>query len=276
MSAAGPRGYRGPLKAAVLDWAGTTVDFGCQAPAATFVDAFAACGVAITVAQARAPMGMAKRDHIKAIAAMPEVAAAWQARHGRAIGEDDIDRLYQEFLPLQVAAVRRHAQLIPGTIAAVAAMRARGLKIGTTTGYPRAVMAVVAEAASAQGYEPDCIIAAEDAALGRPSPFPAFAALSRLGVYPVAAVVKIGDTPVDMGEGVNGGMWAVGVSVSGNEVGLTEAGWAALGEADQARIRDAAAAKLREAGAHYVIDSLAALGPVLDAIEERLARGEKP
>ncbi len=270
------RSYRGPLKAAVLDWAGTVIDFGCQAPAATFIEAFAAEDVAISINQARAPMGMAKRDHIKAIAAMPDVSSAWQARHGRPVGEDDIDRLYDAFLPLQLTAVRRHAQLIPGALGAVESMRARGLAIGTTTGYPRAVMAVVAAEAEAQGYRPDCIIAAEDAPLGRPSPFPAFAALARLGVYPVEAVVKIGDTVVDIEEGLNGGMWTVGISVTGNEVGLSEAEWSALDNGSRSQRRSAAAEKLRSAGAHYVVDSVSDVLRVLDAINRRLARGDKP
>jgi phosphonoacetaldehyde hydrolase len=260
----------------VLDWAGTVVDFGCQAPAATFIEAFAAHRVPITVAQARAPMGMAKRDHIEAIAAMPEVAAAWRERHGRPADADDIDRLYAQFLPLQVATVAHHAKLIPGALDAVAAMRRRGLKIGTTTGYPREVMAVVAAEAAAQGYRPDCIIAAEDAAHGRPSPFPAFAALSQLGVYPVAAVVKIGDTVVDIEEGRNGGMWSVGITTTGNEVGLGEAEWQALCDADRARLATAAADRLLQAGAHYVIQSIADVLPVLDDIEARMGRGEKP
>lgn len=276
MSGVSCRRYRGPLKAAVLDWAGTVVDFGCQAPAATFVEAFAAEGVAISIAQARAPMGMAKRDHIKAITAMPDVASAWQARHGRAIGEADIDRLYDAFLPLQLAAVRRHARLIPGALEAVESMRAQGFAIGTTTGYPRAVMAVVAAEAEAQGYRPDCVIAAEDAPLGRPSPFPALAALARLGVYPVEAVVKIGDTVVDIEEGLNGGMWSVGITVTGNEVGLTEAEWQALDERSRAQRREEAAEKLHSAGAHYVVDSVGEVLHVLNAINRRLARGDRP
>jgi phosphonoacetaldehyde hydrolase len=276
MSGVSRRSYRGPLKAVVLDWAGTVVDFGCQAPAATFIEAFATEGVAISIDQARAPMGMAKRDHIKAIAAMPGVSSAWQVRHGRPVGEDDIDRLYDAFLPLQLTAVRRHARLIPGALEAVESMRVQGLAIGTTTGYPRAVMAVVAAEAKGQGYQPDCVIAAEDAPLGRPSPFPAFAALARLGVYPVEAVVKIGDTVVDIEEGLNGGMWTVGISVTGNEVGLTEAEWSSLNERSRSQRRGAATEKLRGAGAHYVVDSVGDALRVLDAINRRLARGDKP
>lgn len=271
------RAYRGRLRAAVLDWAGTVVDFGCMAPAATFIEAFAAYGVPITAAQARAPMGMAKRDHIQAIAAMPEVAEAWAARHGGAPpGEADIDGLYARFMPLQMATVERHAGLIPGALDAVSSMRARGLKIGSTTGYPRAVMDVVIAAAAAQGYAPDSIVCAEDTPKGRPGPFPALMALIDMGVYPVEAVVKIGDTLVDIEEGLNGGMWSIGITVTGNEVGLSLADWQALPAADQARLRDAAADRLSRAGAHYVADALAGVLPILDDIEARLARGEKP
>jgi phosphonoacetaldehyde hydrolase len=270
------RRYSGPLRAAILDWAGTVVDHGCLAPAATFVEAFAASGVAITVAEARAPMGMAKREHIRTIAESPRVAAAWAERHGQAPAAADVDRLYEQFLPLQIATVARHSALIPRALDAVRAMRARGMKIGSSTGYPRAVMAVVEREAAAQGYAPDCVVAAEDTAIGRPSPFPALQALMTLGVYPMESVVKIGDTVVDVEEGLNGGMWSIGVTVTGNEVGLSADEWMALPAAEQARLRERAAARLRAAGAHYVIDGLADALPILDDIEARLRRGEKP
>lgn len=107
-------------------------------------------------------MGMAKRDHMEAIASMPEVVSAWQAHHDHAPSKEDIDRLYSEFLRLQVTTAGRHARLIPGALDAVQTMRRRGMRIGTTTGYPRAVMAVVVAEAARQGYRPDCVIAAED------------------------------------------------------------------------------------------------------------------
>lgn len=270
------RRYCGPLRAAILDWAGTVVDYGCQAPTATFIEAFAGYDVLVTVPQARAPMGMAKRAHIQAITRMPNVAEAWQAKHDRAVTEDDIDAIYERFLPLQVAMVEKHADLIPGALDAVKAMRARGLKIGSTTGYPRAVMDVVVRAAVLQGYIPDCMVCAEDTPMGRPGPFPALRALIEMSVFPVEAVVKIGDTVVDIEEGLNGGMWTIGVTVTGNEVGLTLDEWEALAPVAQQRLRDAAAQKLTTAGAHYVIDSVADVLPVLDDIDGRLARGEKP
>jgi phosphonoacetaldehyde hydrolase len=55
------------LQAAVLDWAGTVVDHGSRAPMGAFVRAFAQFGVAVSIADARGPMGMAKWEHFACI-----------------------------------------------------------------------------------------------------------------------------------------------------------------------------------------------------------------
>lgn len=276
MSPERPRRYKGPLRAAVLDWAGTTVDHGCMAPVLSFMQAFSGAGVPISVAEARAPMGKPKWDHIKAIVDDEVVALRWQEVHGRRPDDGDVDRLYERFLPLQVQTVGEHAELVPGALEAVAAMRARGMAVATTTGYPREVMDVVVQEAKRQGYEPDVTICAGDTPTGRPGPFMALEALVRLSVSPVEAVVKIGDTVVDIEEGLSGGMWSVGVAASGNEVGLPAGDYAALPVEERRRLCGAAAEVLLEAGAHYVVESIADVLPVLDSIEERLRAGEKP
>lgn len=276
MSLTYTRRYRGPLKAVVLDWAGTTVDHGCMAPAETFIAAFDALGVQITNAQARAPMGMPKWQHIQAITQTPAVSAAWEARHGKRPDDADVDALYARFLPLQIQTVAQHSDVIPGVVDTVAALRQRGLKIASTTGYPREVMAEVFGVAKDQGYKPDVTICAGETPAGRPGPFMALQALVALSISPVEAVVKIGDTVVDIEEGLNGGMWTIGLAASGNEVGLTAADLAALPAEDRNRRIAEAADKLARAGAHYVVNSLADVLPVLDRIEARLALGEKP
>jgi len=270
------RRYTGPLQAVILDWAGTTVDFGCLAPTAAFQAAFEGAGVPITLAQARAPMGLPKWQHLKAILADPLVAAAWVARHRTPASDDDIDALYERFLPFQVAVVAEHSELIPGVLETVAGLRARGLKIGSTTGYPRRVMDVVLQAAAEQGYAPDHTVCAGETPSGRPGPSMALKCVIELDVSPVSACVKIGDTVVDVEEGLNAGMWTIAVSESGNEVGLSQAEWLALSPAEQAQRAAAAAQTLGRAGAHYVVPRLSAVLPVLDEIEARLRRGEQP
>ena len=61
------RQYRGKIEAVLLDWAGTTMDYGCMAPAVVFVEVYKRQGVPITMDEARAPMGAHKRVHIQRI-----------------------------------------------------------------------------------------------------------------------------------------------------------------------------------------------------------------
>jgi len=270
------RRYRGKLRAAIFDWAGTIVDFGSLAPAAVFVEVFKRQGVPLTVEEARGPMGMHKRTHIALLTEMDSVRGRWKQKHGRLPAEADIDRMYAEFIPLQLKCLSDFSALIPGTKATVAALRKREIKIGTTTGYNADMVAINEKDAEKQGLVPDCVVSASDVPLGRPSPFMAQIAMMRLGVYPVEACVKIDDTRPGIDEGLNAGMWTIGVAISGNEVGLSLKDWKKLPKAEQQAKREAAAIRMHQAGAHYVVDSVADILPCIDDIEARLSRGERP
>lgn len=264
------------LEAVVFDWAGTLVDFGSRAPMGAFVEAFAAFDVAITLDEARGPMGRGKRDHIAAVFATPRVAQAWQDRHGTAPDDAAIDALYEVFLPLNIAVAAAHADPIPGAADTLTALRAKGIKIGSTTGYTRAIMERVLPVAKAAGVETDALFCSDEVVAGRPHASGMFANLLKLGVGDVGHVVKIDDTPVGIEEGRNAGTWTVGLSLSGNETGLTAEDLAAKTEAERIALRAHATGRLQGAGAHYVIDSIADLLPVLEQIETRLAAGERP
>ncbi|UOK70381.1 phosphonoacetaldehyde hydrolase [Ancylobacter polymorphus] len=264
------------LKAVVFDWAGTVVDFGSLAPMGAFVDAFAAFNVAISIDEARVPMGMAKRPHVAALLAMPRIAAEWQRVHGHAPGEADIDAVYEVFVPKNIAVAADYADLIPGAADMAAFVRAQGLKIGSTTGYTREIMAKITPIAAAQGFVADAMACTGDVPDGRPTPFLMWKVLTDLQVYPPFTVVKIDDTEVGIAEGLNAGAWTVGVAVSGNVFGLSRADTEALPPAEFAARRALAVSKLAAAGAHYVIDSVADLPAVLAVINGRLARGERP
>jgi len=264
------------LAAVVFDWAGTVVDFGSQAPMGAFVELFASEGVAITVADARVPMGLPKWQHIQALGRLPSVAQAWQQRHGRALDDADVDRLYARFTPMNRAAVPRHAELIDGVPALVQTLRGRGLKIGSTTGYNRDIMEVLAPLAAAQGFVPDNLVCAGDVAHNRPAPLGMYRCFVDLGVWPARRVVKVDDTVPGLLEGRHAGCWTVAVIDSGNEVGLSAAAWRALSSAEQAVRRSTARARLAQAQPDYEVATVADLPAVLDAIEVRLAAGESP
>jgi phosphonoacetaldehyde hydrolase len=264
------------LGAVVFDWAGTIIDFGSCAPMGAFVRLFEKFGVDLTIAEARGPMGTAKWDHIKSLGTLPRIAAQWQKAHGKAFTDADVDELYAVFTPMSAVAAVEHAGFIPGAVDMVNAIRARGLKVGSTTGYNREIMAAVTPIAAAGGYVPDNMVCAGDLAAGRPAPLGMYRTFADLGVWPPSRVVKVDDTGYGIEEGLNAGTWTVGLAISGNEVGLTLAEWQALDTAAQEALRRAATAKLKAAGAHYVIDSVADLLPVLEDIEARLKQGVTP
>jgi len=270
------RSYRGPLRAVILDWAGTTVDFGSFAPTGVFLKIFEQAGVPISIAQARAPMGLMKKDHIAAIAADAQVAAAWRQTHGRACGPDDIDMMFAHFVALQMACLVEYAEPIAGAADLVAACHARGLQVGSTTGYTRDMMEILVPEAARRGYQPDAWVCATDAPAGRPYPWMCYLNAIQIDVYPLEAVVKIGDTLVDIEEGLNAGMWTVGVALSGNQLGLTRAELDALPAVEVAARRAAIRAQMYRAGAHFVVDGVWDCVPVLDEIDARVRQGERP
>ena len=270
------RQYRGKIQAVLLDWAGTTMDYGCMAPAVVFVEVYKRQGVPITMEEARAPMGAHKRVHIQKISQLDTVRERWQQKHGRPPGEGDVDKMFADFVPLQIDCLSDYSEMIPGALEAVAAMRKRGMKIGSTTGYLRDMMAVNLRDAKQQGYEPDSTVCASDVPAGRPYPYMCLQNVINLQVSPVEACVKVDDTVPGVEEGLNAGMWTIGLAVSGNEVGLPLKEVKALPPAEFAQRRTRAYTRMRQAGAHYVVDDITGVMACLDAIEERMVRGERP
>lgn len=264
------------IRAAVLDWAGTVVDHGCFAPVAVFVELFRRRGVEVTVGEARGPMGTHKREHIRRMCVDPGVRARWVARNGTPPTDADIDAMYAEGEPLQIACLPDHADPIPGALDAIRDLRLRGLRIGSTTGYNRAMLDVLVRVAADRGYSPEVAVAASEVSEGRPAPYLNWTALMRLGVYPPAEAVAVGDTVVDVLAARNAGMWAVGVTLTGNAVGIDATTLAAMGPSDRADAHEAAARDLLAAGAHFVLPTLADLPGVVDVLDQRLAGGERP
>lgn len=270
------RTYRGSLQGVILDWAGTTMDYGCYAPAVVFVEVFKQAGVEISMEEAREPMGAHKRVHIQKITQIEAVRRRWEAVHGKPPTEADVDAMFTKFVPLQLDCLARYADLIPGTLEALDAFRARGLKIGSTTGYTAEMMDILQREAANRGYVPDATVCATEVPAGRPEPWMCLENAKQLRIFPMEALVKIGDTLPDIEEGLNAGMWTVGLAMTGNEIGLTEAEIKAADPVLIARKRARAYTRMAQTGAHYVVDGIMDCPAIIDDINARLARGERP
>lgn len=247
------------FKAVVFDWAGTMVDFGSFAPMGVFVKAFETFGITATIDQARAPMGAAKWDHIRAMMDDADIAAQWQAKYGAAPTDADVDKVYEIFVPMNEEVAADYADLIPGALDTIGFLRAEGIKIGSTTGYTRSIMERVLPVAAKQGYEPDNLVCSDDLPEGRPGPLGMYKCMVDLVAYPPEAILKVDDTAPGIKEGVAAGCITVGLALSGNEVGKTVEELAAMSETDIAPLRERATAILRDAGADHVIDTVADL-----------------
>ena len=276
MSFSYDRRYRGRIQSVILDWAGTTMDFGCLAPAVVFQKVFENASVPITMAEAREPMGAHKKVHIRKITQIPTVSKRWQAKYGKAPTEEDVERMFQEFVPLQIECLSDYSALIPGTLDIVSQLRKSGYKIGSTTGFTEEMMEVLQKDAKDQGYVPDSTVCATQVPAGRPYPFMVLQNLINLQISPVEACVKIDDTIPGVEEGLNAGCWTIGLAISGNEVGLSLDDWKALPDDQQTVLRKKAYDRHIQSGAHYVVDSIQDIMPCIEDVERRLNRGERP
>ncbi len=266
------------VQAVILDWSGTTADAYVVAPAVVFVEVFRRQGVDISMEEARGPMGLRKDLHIKALTEVPEIAERWRSIKGAPPNDGDVEAMFADFVPLQLDCLRNYTPLLPGVAEVVQRLQERGIKIGSTTGFTRPMVDILEEEAAKQGYRPDASVAGDEVLHGaRPAPHMLYRNLDLLGISSIRTVVKVDDTASGVGEAVNGGCWGVGVARYSNYMNVdTPEQGSALPEREVEVRLEYTRRKLAEAGAHFVIDSIADIEPVIDEINARLTRGEKP
>jgi phosphonoacetaldehyde hydrolase len=270
--------YKGKVQAVILDWSGTTADAYVVAPAVVFVEVFKRQKVEISMVEARGPMGLRKDLHIKALTEVDEIKERWKKIHGKYPEQSDVDRMFADFVPLQLDCLRKYTTLLPGVAEVTQRLQKQGIKIGSTTGFVRSMVDILEEDSVKQGYKPDASVAGDEVTNGaRPSPHMVYKNLDMLNITPIQSVVKVDDTASGVGEAVNAGCWGIGVTRYSNymDVDTPEDG-KKLSE-DEIKKRVAKTKDILEkAGAHYILESIADIEPVIEDINKRIARGERP
>jgi phosphonoacetaldehyde hydrolase len=221
-------------------------------------------------------MGQAKREHIASVLSLPRVAGLWKEKFSSLPEDADVDRLYADFLPLQLSVLSQGSDVIPGIPQLIQDLRARGLKIGSSTGYTRALMAAVIPNALEQGYAPDVVLCSDEVPAGRPMPWLNLRACEALNVYPPASVLVVDDTPIGIQAARNAGMWAVGITMTGNGLGLSQADAESLPSDELERRLGLLDAEYLAAGAHFVLKQATDLIPVLEEVNRQMASGAQP
>lgn len=267
------------LQAAILDWSGTTTDRYVIAPAVVFKDVFDKHGVDITMDEAREPMGLRKDLHIKALTEMSSVKEKWNSVYGRDPTQEDVDNMFEDFVPMQLECLPKYTELLPETVRTVTKLRNKyNLKIGITTGFTREMVDVLLDASKEQGFVPDVNVAGDEVLNGaRPGPHMVNKNMDLLGINEKHLVVKVDDTVTGVGEAVNAGCWGVGIARYSNYMGIDSYEFEnSLNKDEINRRLLVSREKLNNSGAHYVIDTLDELPDVIKDINTRLKNGERP
>lgn len=258
------------IECVILDWAGTAVDYGCFAPVSAFIESFRTLGLEVTAAETRAHMGLTKIEEIRALFRIERVSDEFRAKYGRDYNENDVQSCYAEFQRLLFFTLRSYSGPILKVVETIDHLREQGIKIGSTTGYTREMMDIVIPAAEEQGYRVDNCVTSDGLPAGRPYPYMIYKNMCDLAVPSRFSVLKYGDTISDIREGVNAGVWTVGVILGSNELGLTEEEVEALPAEELKRRMMEVRYRMYAAGAHYVVDSIEELPALIEAINERM------
>ncbi len=272
------RSYRGKIQAVILDWSGTVADAYVIAPAVVFVEVFKNQGIDISMLEARGPMGLRKDLHIKELTQAPEIRERWKTEKGSYPTQADVDTMFADFVPAQLKCLKKYTGLLPGVAEVTQGMQKAGIKIGASTGFLRSMVDVLLADAQSQGFTPDATVAGDEVENGaRPKPHMVYKNMDLLDITTIESVIKVDDTVSGIGEALNAGCWGVGVARYSNYLNINSLEEAqTLGEQEIERRTELTREILRKAGAHYVIDSIAELPEVIDDINARLSRGEKP
>lgn len=258
------------IECIIMDWAGTAVDYGCFAPVAAFLKAFGEVGLTVTMEEARRPMGMAKIDHIRELFKLSGVSEQFAKRYNRVWTEEDVVAMNREFEKYLFASLQEYTTPIPGVIETIESLKQAGIKIGSTTGYTRAMMDVVIPGAAAKGYTTDNCITPDGLPAGRPQPYMVYKNMIDLSVPAVESVIKYGDTIADIKEGVNAGVWTIGVILGSNEMGLTQEETEQLSCKELKTRMSEVRNRMYLAGAHYVVESIAELPAIIEIINHKM------
>lgn len=259
---------RRKIEAVILDWAGTTVDYGCFAPVEAFIEAFKEYGIIPTIEEVRKPMGMLKRDHIKTMMEMPRINEEWQRRYGKAWEESDVDAVYHSSESSIMKILHNFGEVKPYVIETIQSLRNREIRIGSTTGYTDEMMEIVMPKAKENGYEPDCWFSPNSVGnMGRPYPYMIFKNLQQLGVTRVGAAIKVGDTMTDILEGKNAGMLSVGIIEGSSLMALAQKDYEALSEEEKKQVCNQVRKAYEACGADYIIQNMSELLELINKIE---------
>lgn len=183
----------------VFDIAGTTVaDDGAIALA--FQRAMQEWGYFIPLHQINPLMGYKKPEAIRIML------AEYETNEDR-ITPKLVERIHERFMAHMLAHYRfAPVEPLPHAEALFASLKAAGIRVALDTGFSRNIANLIMDRLGwLRNGLVDDLVASDEVPGGRPFPFMIRTLMERAGISRATEVVKVGDTEVDVHEGINAG-----------------------------------------------------------------------
>ena len=201
--------YTPRVRAVIGDWSGTFIDKYSDAPALAIQKAFQLYNMGIELQYVKEPMGMSKVDHIKYLL----------FKHGDSKYYEDKDT-FEQFIELLLDAYKKmqktiitsHCELLPDVLNTLHRLQKQDIKIGLTTGFPKVITDIIVADTQKQGLYLNAHVATDEVLKGRPYPDGIERNMELLNIKNKHEVVKIDDSETGIQEGINAGVWTIGLS----------------------------------------------------------------
>lgn len=258
----------GKIETVIFDWAGTLVDYGCMASVETYKDIFREYGINLKNEETRNGMGLDKVDHVRKILQIPRISKLWFENIGMEPNEGDVREINRKFEKLIIKKFEENTEPKEHVKTTIDRLRDLGIRIGSTTSYTHEMVDVLMNITRKKKIYIDLVINSEDTnGQGRPKPYMIFKNMEKLGINSVKNVIKVGDTINDIKEGVNAGVYSIGITDGSSEMGLSYEEFESLSEEKKEAKRKEVKEKFEKAGAFYVMNNVKSLPYVINAIQ---------
>jgi phosphonoacetaldehyde hydrolase len=261
------------IKLLVGDFSGTIIDRYSLAPITAFQNAFKKHNINISNAEIRKYMGLKKREHIEHVLKTSNIS----------VNNKLVDQYYNEFeseLKNLLINYPSYTQLLPYTKETIQYLKIcnKNLKFGITTGFPKNMIPPITKSLHIQDFEwmINSIVAADEVPHSRPHADGINKIMKQYNITNPHEVIKIGDTPADMAEGLNAGAYTIGLVKYNNKMGEAVDNINDDKSRMDAKLLKDAYYDLEKVRPHFVIHDIRKLPTVFGMIEYRKLTQKNP
>lgn len=206
-------------QAVAFGWHGVLFDRDRAAIHAATRATLARWGVEVTDAELLETRGPTGRAHLRRLFALPRIAEAFRAANRHWLSPDDLDTMTRDLEPRLAEAAEAAREPNADACAALARLRAQGLRTAVISCTPRRLLGPQLAALERAGVPLDCVLTTDETCEPSPAPWGIYEAVQRLGLADPSLLVMVDDNPIGATAARNAGARAMALDVPGTTAG---------------------------------------------------------